>query len=79
MDSSFFQEIRFLISDLFLTFESNGKSGLLFDSYVEIDFLLYIQDGSAILAKEKRDIEDPILFIEDLKMEMQKRVKRYLE
>jgi len=56
-----------------------GKSGLLFDSYVEIDFLLYIQDGSAILAKEKRDIEDPILFIEDLKMEMQKRVKRYLE
>jgi len=68
-----------LVSDLFLTVESNGKSGLLFDSYVEIDFLLYIQDGSAILAKEKRDIEDPILFIEDLKMEMQKRVKRYLE
>ncbi len=56
-----------------------GKSGLLFDSYVEIDFLLYIQDGSAILAKEKRDIEDPILFTEDLKMEIQKRVKRYLE
>ena len=43
------------------------------------DFLLYIQDSSAILAKEKRDIEDLILFAEVMKMEIQKRVKRYLE
>ena len=43
------------------------------------DFLLSIQDNSIVLTEEKREIEDLILFVEDMKMEIQKRDERFFE
>lgn len=50
-----------------------------FNFYLSLeDFLLSIQDN-VVLPKEKRNIEDLIFFIEDMKMEIQKRDKRYFK
>ena len=43
------------------------------------DFLVSIQDNSVVLTEDLREIEDLLLFIEEMKMEIQKRDERFFE